>query len=168
VDWPKGREVGWVGKPGARSTPSAAGSISSGWASRSRCPVLVTTKPTPPGKSCSSASWKTQIRQIQHAHPHAKAGTDVAMDEHRVGLKPGKRRVWAWHPDIARSFVCNTAMNGSTCMDFFIPSVCEPMGVVADRVNMEVFSLTLAHFAQVVSAGPDRHVVLVQDPRRVA
>ena len=42
------------------------------------------------------------------------------------------------------------------------------MGVVAGRVNMEVFSLTLAHFAQEVSAGSDRHVVLVQDPRRVA
>jgi hypothetical protein len=37
------------------------------------------------------------------------------------------------------------------------------MGVVADRVNIEVFSLALAHFAQEVSAGPDRHVVLVLD-----
>ena len=42
------------------------------------------------------------------------------------------------------------------------------MVVGADRVNIEVFSLALAHFAQEVSAGPDRHVVLVQDPRRVA
>jgi hypothetical protein len=30
-------------------------------------------------------------------------------------------------------------------MDFFIPSVREPMVVVADRVNIEVFSLALAH-----------------------
>jgi hypothetical protein len=40
--------------------------------------------------------------------------------------------------------------------------------VVADRVNIEIFSLALAHFAQAVKAGPDRHVVLVLDPRRVA
>lgn len=133
------------GRTGRTIHPSAAGSISSGWASRSRCPVLVTTKPTLSSKSCSSASWKTPVRQIQHAHPHTKAGTDGAMDEHRVGLKPVIRRIWAGHPDIARSFVCTTAMNGSTCMDFFIPSVREPMGVVADRVNIEVFSLALAH-----------------------
>ena len=42
------------------------------------------------------------------------------------------------------------------------------MVVGADRVHIEVFSLALAHFAQEVSAGPDRHVVLVRDPRRVA
>ncbi len=42
------------------------------------------------------------------------------------------------------------------------------MVVGADRVNIEVFSLALAHFAQAVSAGSDRHIVLVQDPRRVA
>jgi hypothetical protein len=91
-----------------------------GWASRSRCPVLVTTKPTPESLSCSSASWKTPVRQIQHAHAHAQVEL-WAMDEHRVGLKPLIRRAWAWHPDIARSFVCTNTMNGSTCMDFFIP-----------------------------------------------
>jgi len=37
------------------------------------------------------------------------------------------------------------------------------MVVGADRVNIEVFSLALAHFAQAVKAGPDRHVVLVLD-----
>lgn len=37
------------------------------------------------------------------------------------------------------------------------------MVVGADRVHIEVFSLALAHFAQAVSAGPDRHVVLVLD-----
>jgi hypothetical protein len=37
------------------------------------------------------------------------------------------------------------------------------MVVGADRVNIEVFSLALAHFAQAVSAGSDRHVVLVLD-----
>ena len=42
------------------------------------------------------------------------------------------------------------------------------MVVVADRVHIEVFSLALAHFVQAVSAGSDRHVVLVRDPRRVA
>jgi hypothetical protein len=31
-----------------------------GWASRSRCPVLVTTKPTPSSKSCSSASCQNR------------------------------------------------------------------------------------------------------------
>ena len=40
----------------------------------------------------------------------------------------------------------------------------KPMVVVAYRVNIEVFSLALAHFAQAVSAGPDRHVVLVAGP----
>jgi Winged helix-turn helix len=35
-----------------------------------------------------------QVRQIQHAHPHAQVEV-WAMDEHRVGLKPVIRRVWA-------------------------------------------------------------------------
>src|SRR5713226_2554954 len=39
----------------------------------------------------------------------------------------------------------------------------EPVVVVADRVNIEVFSLALTHLAQAVKAGPDRHVVLVLD-----
>ena len=35
-----------------------------------------------------------QVRQIQHAHPHAQVEV-WAMDEHRVGLKPVIRCVWA-------------------------------------------------------------------------
>ncbi len=35
-----------------------------------------------------------QVRQVQHAHPHAQV-EPWAMDEHRVGLKPIIRRFWA-------------------------------------------------------------------------
>ncbi len=55
-----------------------------------------------------------QVREIQHAQV-----ARWAMDEHRMGLKPVIRRVWA-RKGHRPEFVCNNAMHGSTCTDFFI------------------------------------------------
>lgn len=64
----------------------------------------------------------------------------------------------------ARLFGCNNDMNGSTCMGSCIPNRERVSGCCSDRVNIEVFSIALAHFAQEVGAGPDRHIILVARP----
>ena len=55
-------------------------------------------------------------------------------------------------------------MNGSTCMGSCIPNRERVSGCCSDRVNIEVFSIALAHFAQEVGAGSDRHIILVARP----
>ncbi len=72
-----------------------------------RLGVSQETGPLPPDPSPSSSQGRSReaekpscvtcprlVRQVQQAHPHTKAGTDGAMDEHRFGLKPIIRRVW--------------------------------------------------------------------------
>jgi transposase len=46
---------------------------------------------------------------------------------------------------------------------FLHPETGASQWLLLPSVNIEVFSLALAHFAQAVSAGSDRHVVLVLD-----
>src|SRR5260221_2402282 len=102
-----------------------------------------------------------QIRQIQHAHPHAQVEL-WAMDEHRVGLKPVIRRVWArkGHRPLIR---VQQRYEWLYVYGFLHPETGASQWLLLPSVNIEVFSLALAHFAQAVKAGPDRHVVLVLD-----
>jgi hypothetical protein len=102
-----------------------------------------------------------QVRQIQHAHPHAQVEV-WAMDEHRVGLKPVIRRVWARkrHRPLIR---VQQRYEWLYVYGFLHPETGASQWLLLPAVNIEVFSLALAHFAQAVSAGSDRHVVLVLD-----
>ena len=84
------------------------------------------------------------------------------MDEHRVGLKPIIRRVWArrGHRPIIR---VQHRYEWLYVYGFVHPESGESQWLLLPSVNIEVFSIALAHFAQAVGAGPDRHVILVLD-----
>ena len=84
------------------------------------------------------------------------------MDEHRIGLKPVLRRMWVrkgsrpqvrlqprFHWLYVYSFVC--------------PETGRTEWLLLPTVNIAVFSLALAHFAQAVGAGSTRHILLVLD-----
>jgi hypothetical protein len=85
---------GWASSEGGKSIPNEAGKLSSGLVSRFRCLVLVTTRLTLPYKKPVPRELPEQVRQVQHAYP-AACEELWAMDENRVGLKPGIRQVWA-------------------------------------------------------------------------
>lgn len=102
-----------------------------------------------------------QVRQVQHAHPEAQVEI-WAMDEHRVGLKPVIRRVWARKGH--RPFVrVHQRYEWLYVYGFLQPETGQSQWLLLPSVNVEIFSLALSHFAQAVGAGPHRHVVLVLD-----
>lgn len=90
---PKER-CGWASSLGARFILSAVGMRSNTWAFRSRIPALITTKPMLRSREALKRELPEQIRQVQRAYPEASVEL-WSMGEHRVGLKPVIRRVWA-------------------------------------------------------------------------
>jgi len=89
------------------------------------------------------------------------------MDEHRVGLKPVIRRIWAQkghHPIIC----VQQRYEWLYVYAFLLPETGASHWWLFPSVNVEIFSVALAHFAQAVGVGPKRQIILVQDPRGLA
>lgn len=102
-----------------------------------------------------------QVRQVQHAHPHAKVEL-WAMDEHRVGLKPIIRRVWA-HKGYRPIIRVQQRYEWLYVYGFAHPESGESHWLLLPSVNVDVFIIALEQFAQAAGAGPDRRIVLVLD-----
>jgi len=84
------------------------------------------------------------------------------MDEHRVGLKPILRRVWA------RRGQRPVAVVRPRYQWLYVYGFVQPEGgrsewLLLPTVNVEVFNLALAEFAAVAGAGPTKQLVLVLD-----
>ncbi len=84
------------------------------------------------------------------------------MDEHRVGLKPVLRRVWAKRGQrpVVRVYHRYEWMY---VYCFVRPSTGESYWLLLPRVDSEVFSLSLDLFAREVGAGEGKQVILVLD-----
>jgi transposase len=102
-----------------------------------------------------------QIQQIQHTYPHTQVEL-WAMDEHRVGLKPVIRRIWArkGHRPVIR---VQQRYEWLYVYGFVHPESGASQWLLLPSVNVEVFSIALAHFAQAAGAGSDRRIALVLD-----
>lgn len=85
-----------------------------------------------------------------------------AMDEHRIGLQPIIRRVWAPKGTPVRAQVA-PRYQWMYVYGFVHPQSGQTTWLLLPTVNVEVFSATLAIFAQEVGAGPDKPIVLVLD-----
>lgn len=84
------------------------------------------------------------------------------MDEHRVGLQPIVRRVWA--PRGQRPIaVVQTRYQWRYLVGWVHPASGRTLWHWASTVNREVFSGELATFATQVGAGPDRQIALILD-----
>jgi transposase len=102
-----------------------------------------------------------QVRQVQQEHPQAQVEL-WCMDEHRIGLKPVIRRVWASRGQ--RSIIqVQHRYEWLYVYGFLCPESGETHWLLLPTVNVEVFTVALMQFAQAVGAGADRHVVLVLD-----
>lgn len=101
------------------------------------------------------------LRQVATAFPQAKVEV-WAMDEHRIGLKPFLRRVWApigQRPlaPVRHRFVWRYLVA------FVHPTSGRTVFHLATSVSIPLFETELAAFARSVGAGPKKEIVLVLD-----
>ena len=98
---------------------------------------------------------------MQPSHPH-KSVERWSMDEHRIGLKPILRRVWA--PKGAT--VVAPVAPRYQWMDvsaFVYPESGRSRWLLLPGVHAEVFSQVLEVFAQEVGAGAGKEILLMLD-----
>ena len=101
------------------------------------------------------------MAEVRRQHPLATVEV-WAQDEHRVGLKPIVRRVWA--PKGVRPVVRVRPRYAWVWVYGFVePATGRTEWLLLPRVNQALFELALAHFARAVGAGPAKRVVLVLD-----
>lgn len=98
---------------------------------------------------------------LQPAHPAARVAR-WAEDEHRVGLPPIRRRVWARRGEQPRA-LGRPRYEGEDVDGFVPPETGDPHGLLRPMVNIAAFHSALAHFAEQVGAGADTQVLLVMD-----
>jgi hypothetical protein len=85
-----------------------------------------------------------------------------ATDEHRIGLKPILRRVWA--PRGERPIAtCHHRFEWLYVTTFVSPATGESFWYLSDGVSKALFEKTLALFAREAGAGRSRIIVLVLD-----
>ena len=84
------------------------------------------------------------------------------MDEHRLGLKPVRRRRWA--PRGQRPIAVVHHRHPWLYLDGYVrPGTGEVIRFLCNGVNTELFEALLAAFAQMTGAGADKLVLLVLD-----
>jgi len=84
------------------------------------------------------------------------------MDEHRTGLKPVIRRIWArkGHRPLIRVQLCYEWLY---IFGLLQPEWGNTHWLLLPTVNVEVFSIALTHFAVGVGAGNGKQILLVHD-----
>ena len=101
------------------------------------------------------------LREVKTAFPHAQVEL-WAMDEHRVGLKPILKQVWAFDGQRPLAPVQHRYewryVAGSVH-----PSSGRSLWHIATTVCVALFSVGLAAFAQQTGAGLEKQIVLVLD-----
>ena len=85
-----------------------------------------------------------------------------AFDEHRLGLKPIVRKVWALKGERPIAVV-NHQYEWTYLYGFVHPKTGETEWLILPRVNVEWFNEALKEFAQQVGAGATKQILLVID-----
>jgi DDE superfamily endonuclease len=102
-----------------------------------------------------------EVEKLQQAYPEAKVEL-WSQDEHRIGLKPVLRRVWARKGSRVRAVVRHR-YQWMHLYGFVEPQSGKTSWLLMPMVNTAAFSLALAAFAQEQGAGPDKRILLVLD-----
>jgi transposase len=102
-----------------------------------------------------------EVEAIRQAYPEASVEL-WSTDEHRIGLKPILRRVWALKGTAVKAVVAQRYewMDGYACVH---PESGRTSWLLLPTVNVEVFSQALAIFAHEAGVGPDKRMVLLLD-----
>jgi transposase len=101
------------------------------------------------------------LRAVATAFPHAQVEL-WATDEHRIGLKPLLRRMWA---PIGQRPIATVQHRFAWryLVGFVHPASGRTVFHLATTVSIPVFELELAEFSRQVGAGPSKQIVLVLD-----
>jgi hypothetical protein len=102
-----------------------------------------------------------EVDKLQQAHPEAKVEL-WSQDEHRIGLKPILRRVWARKGTRVRAVV-RPRYQWMYLYGFVEPQSGKTSWLLMPTVNTTAFSLALSAFAQEQGVGPNKHMLLVLD-----
>jgi transposase len=102
-----------------------------------------------------------EVEAIRQAYPEASVEL-WSTDEHRIGLKPILRRVWALKGTTVKAVVAQRYewMYVYACVH---PESGRTSWLLLPTVNVEIFSQALAIFAHEASVGPDKRMVLLLD-----
>jgi transposase len=102
-----------------------------------------------------------RVAKLKEAYPTAKVEL-WCEDEHRLGLKTIIRKVWS--PIGQRPTVkVHQRYEWSYLYAFAHPKSGEVHWLILPRVNAEIFSLALEHFAREVGASTKKRIILVLD-----
>ena len=105
-------------------------------------------------------------RKRELAQQFPGASVEVwSFDEHRLGLKPILRKVWARVGERPLAAV-NYRYEWTYLYGFVEPATGKTEWLVLPRVNIEWFNQALDVFAQQTGAGPDKQILLVLDGAR--
>ena len=101
------------------------------------------------------------VQAVAIAFPDARVEV-WATDEHRIGLKPVLRRVWA---PIGQRPIATVQHRFAWCdlVGFVHPASGRTFFHLASTVSIPLFEVELAEFARQVGAGPHKQIVLVLD-----
>jgi transposase len=102
-----------------------------------------------------------EVEAIRQAHPSSQVEL-WSSDEHRVGLKPILRRVWAPKGTSVTAIVA-PHYQWMYVYAFVHPESGRTSWLLLPTVNVEAFSQALALFAQETEVGPDKQIVLLLD-----
>ncbi len=101
------------------------------------------------------------MKAVQQAFPQATVEL-WTTDQHRVGLKPILRRVWARKGSRPRVTVQHR-FQWLYVYSFVQPATGQTEWLLLPTVRADVFTIALAQFAQAVGAGPTKRILLVLD-----
>jgi transposase len=102
-----------------------------------------------------------EVEKLQQAYPEARIEL-WCQDEHRIGLKPILRRVWARKGSRVRAVV-RPRYQWMYLYGFVQPESGKTSWLLMPTVNTTAFSLALSAFAQEQGVGPNKQILLVMD-----
>jgi transposase len=85
-----------------------------------------------------------------------------SSDEHRIGLKPILRRVWALKGSRVKAIVTQR-YQWMYLYGFVHPESGKTSWLLMPTVNTAVFTMVLSAFAKEQGVGPNKHILLVMD-----
>jgi transposase len=101
------------------------------------------------------------VDKAKAEHPGAEIAV-FATDEHRIGLRPILRRVWAPRGKRPEA-VGHHRFEWLYVTAFVAPATGESHWYLSQAVSKDLFEATLELFAREAGAGPDRIILLVLD-----
>jgi len=101
------------------------------------------------------------VSEVQAAHADAEVEL-WCMDEHRIGLKPLVRKVWALKGQRPHVTVQHR-YHWLYVYGFVRPSSGETFWLLVPQVNSSAYSQALQEFATFVGCGSGKQIVLVED-----